>query len=242
MKTRLRINRMMQPSQFALLTVAMLLSLAIPGWGDTLPQLENDDAIDFGTSILPILQQRCFECHGEAKSEGELRLDLESEVLRGGHTGNIILGNKPKESELYLRISSNEDGFRMPKKGTPLSENEVQLFKKWIEQGSKWPEAVTAEKPSQKSSSPTTTERLGDWWTKIDQAMKSPSFRYASFLAIPLLLLILIVGIIGLFGRRHEPEGYFDIPKDTKIKIALGYFVLAAVLASAATLSHVPTS
>ena len=58
----------------------------------------------------------------------------------------------------------------------------------------------------------------------------------------PLLLLILIVGIIGLFGRRHEPEGYFDIPKDTKIKIALGYFVLAAVLASAATLSHVPTS
>jgi Zn-dependent protease len=55
----------------------------------------------------------------------------------------------------------------------------------------------------------------------------------------PLLLLILIVGLLGLLGRGHEPAGYFDIPPATKRKIALGYFVLAAVLASAASLSHV---
>ena len=58
----------------------------------------------------------------------------------------------------------------------------------------------------------------------------------------PLLLIILIVGILGLLGRRHEPAGYFDIPPAVKRKIAVAYFVLAAILASAATLSHVPTS
>ncbi len=58
----------------------------------------------------------------------------------------------------------------------------------------------------------------------------------------PLLLLILIIGVFGLIGRRHEPEGYFDIPKDTKVKIALGYFVLAALLASGAALTHISTA
>ncbi len=58
----------------------------------------------------------------------------------------------------------------------------------------------------------------------------------------PLLLLILIIGVFGLIGRRHEPEGYFDIPRDTKIKIALGYFVLAALLASGAAFTHLPIS
>jgi Zn-dependent protease len=58
----------------------------------------------------------------------------------------------------------------------------------------------------------------------------------------PLLFLILIVGLLGLLGRRHEPPGYFDIPQPVKVKIAVGYFALAAILASAASLSHVPTT
>ena len=57
----------------------------------------------------------------------------------------------------------------------------------------------------------------------------------------PLLFLILIVGLMGLLGRRNEPPGYFDIPPAVKRKIAMAYFVLAAVLASAASLSHVET-
>lgn len=58
----------------------------------------------------------------------------------------------------------------------------------------------------------------------------------------PLLFLILIVGLLGLLGRRHEPPGYFDIPPAVKRKIAVAYFALAAILASAASLSHVPTT
>jgi len=57
----------------------------------------------------------------------------------------------------------------------------------------------------------------------------------------PLLLFILIVGLVGLLGRRHEPPGYFDIPEPIKRKLALAYFGLAGVLAVAAALTHVPT-
>jgi hypothetical protein len=98
----------------------------------------------------------------------------------------------------------------MPKKGTPLSENEVEIFKKWIEQGSKWTDAVVAEEPSQKTSSPTTTDRLGAWWSKIDHAMASPSFRYASFLAIPLLLLVFAIAVSFWDRRKVRKHGKSD--------------------------------
>ncbi len=57
----------------------------------------------------------------------------------------------------------------------------------------------------------------------------------------PILLLILVVGLFGLMGRRNEPEGYFDIPPRTKQKLALGYFGLAAILAYGVSISHVQT-
>lgn len=58
----------------------------------------------------------------------------------------------------------------------------------------------------------------------------------------PLLFLILLVGLVGLLGRRNERAGYFDIPVAVKRKIAVAYFLLAAILASAASLTHVPTA
>lgn len=211
MKNWPKISLTMQISQLALATVILLLTFVTPGSGATSPRQANDDAVDFTTSILPILQQRCFECHGEDSSEGELRLDLESEALRGGHTGNTILGDKPGESELYLRITSDEDGYRMPKNAMPLSAVEIKLFEKWIEQGSKWPaKAVTTGKPRQATNSPTTTDRLGNLWIKVDQAMASPGIRYISFLAIPLLVLIFVTAISIWDRRKIRKQGKPD--------------------------------
>jgi mono/diheme cytochrome c family protein len=33
------------------------------------------DKVDFVKQILPILKERCFECHGPKKQKGKLRLD-----------------------------------------------------------------------------------------------------------------------------------------------------------------------
>jgi Zn-dependent protease len=55
----------------------------------------------------------------------------------------------------------------------------------------------------------------------------------------PILLIVLIVGLFGLIGRRSEPEGYFDIPASARRAIGLGYFGLAAALAVGAALTHV---
>lgn len=62
-----------------------------------------------------------------------------------------------------------------------------------------------------------------------------PAFWYTRS---PMLFLILLVGIFGLIGRRQERAGYYDIPQKTKVKMAVAYFTLAVVLASAMALTH----
>src|SRR5258706_7213297 len=38
----------------------------------------------FETSIRPLLAENCWQCHGEKKQKGELRLDSHAAVTRGG--------------------------------------------------------------------------------------------------------------------------------------------------------------
>ena len=72
-------------------------------------------SVEFNRDIRPILSDHCFQCHGPdgSKRKAKLRLDLE-ESARG------VLGRKgavPGEldaSELYRRITSEDDSERMP--------------------------------------------------------------------------------------------------------------------------------
>lgn len=89
--------------------------------------------VDFDADILPIFKQHCFECHADGNFEGQLKLDSISGIKRGGHTGNALLAKNLADSELYLRISSTSDGYRMPKKGESLSEEEIEKVAAWIQ-------------------------------------------------------------------------------------------------------------
>lgn len=53
---------------------------------------------------------------------------------RGGHTGNALLTTDLSDSELYLRITSTSDGYRMPKQGEPLAAKDVGKVARWIQQ------------------------------------------------------------------------------------------------------------
>lgn len=97
----------------------------------------------FTQDVLPILEARCVECHGEEKQKEELRLDSLVAVLRGSEHGPIVVSGKPEESSLYKRISLPPDHDDiMPPKGDPLTETEVTLIQNWIKLGA--PEARPA--------------------------------------------------------------------------------------------------
>ena len=97
------------------------------------------DVVEFNRDIRPILSDNCFFCHGPDKNkrEADLRLDT-IEGLHGsdGKPGALVPG-KPDDSELFQRIVSLDEDQKMPptESGKSLSERDILMLKKWIEQG-----------------------------------------------------------------------------------------------------------
>ena len=99
-------------------------------------------AVDFDREIRPILSDNCFACHGpdEKHRMANLRLDIKEGIFadRGGHP--VITPGNSAGSRLYQRISATEKAKRMPPPFSELSltDQQVDLIKKWIDQGAKW--------------------------------------------------------------------------------------------------------
>ena len=96
---------------------------------------ENKKTVEFSRDIKPLLSDRCFQCHGpDAKQrKADLRLDIADEAI-----GHAIEPGKPDASELIERISSSDPKVHMPPAESnkpPLTPAEIEIFKKWIEQG-----------------------------------------------------------------------------------------------------------
>jgi len=97
--------------------------------------------VDFGRQVQPIFARRCFSCHGPDKQEAGLRLNKAESVTAKLESGErAVVPGKPQESELLKRISSTDDGVRMPPEGKPLSEKEIELVRQWIASGAEWKE------------------------------------------------------------------------------------------------------
>jgi len=108
------------------------------GAGGTVAQ-SADVPIDFARQIRPILSENCFACHGfdPAARQGELRLDERGAALaiQEGHAA--IVPGAPDRSELWRRILSVDPEEQMPppSSGKHLTDEQKDLFKRWIEQG-----------------------------------------------------------------------------------------------------------
>src|SRR3984893_12435784 len=102
--------------------------------------------IDFRRDIQPLFQEHCVGCHGPSQQMGGMRLDRRSSAMatRGGTT--IGPGNAAG-SRLYLKLVGTKYGTRMPPTG-PLSLEQINLIKTWIDQGAEWPDDLSGGKTS----------------------------------------------------------------------------------------------
>lgn len=98
------------------------------------------EPIDYAKNIQPIFKKNCYECHGPDKKESGLRLDQRQEALAGGDSGAAIVAGDPGGSLLLKLVQSDDPEKVMPPKGDSLSRAEIELLKKWIEDGAQWPE------------------------------------------------------------------------------------------------------
>lgn len=142
------------------LFVVCITCIQLPSCSDSNASSKNDQApISYNFQVRPILSDKCFNCHGPDanKREAGLRLDIAEEAykpLKEHPKARAIVPGKPEESELFLRISSADTAYMMPPASThlgALSGVEINLIKKWIEQGAKYEPHwafVAPQKPS----------------------------------------------------------------------------------------------
>ena len=106
------------------------------------PVIGQEDKIDFGRQIRPVLAEKCFACHGldSETRETDLRMDTSDGLFTPLDSGGIgVVPGDLEESTIYQRLVSEDEDERMPPEGgKPLSKEETELVRQWIEQGAEW--------------------------------------------------------------------------------------------------------
>lgn len=94
----------------------------------------------YETAVKPLLQQRCWACHGALRQQAGLRLDTAAAVLAGGDSGPAVVPGNSGES-LLVQAATGAAGFKMPPEGEgqPLGDAEIALIRSWIDAGAAAP-------------------------------------------------------------------------------------------------------
>jgi|SRR5438128_3633183 len=122
------------------ITIAVAL-VSLANW-----RTRAENKVDFAKQIQPILQQSCVKCHGAEKQKAKLRLDSKEAAMKGGKDGVVIVAGNAEKSEMYRRITLPKgDDDIMPNEGDPLSREQTELVRDWINQGADWPETAQAK-------------------------------------------------------------------------------------------------
>ena len=102
------------------------------------------EAMVYPDVIQPILQTKCYSCHGKNKQKGKLRMDDSLRLMKGGKDGPVIIPGNVEKSEMAKRISlPREDDDHMPPKEKPQpTEQEIALIHWWIKSGASFDKKV----------------------------------------------------------------------------------------------------
>jgi hypothetical protein len=150
---------------------ARQVTVGIVAWGWLLSMDGRTDEISYLRDIQPLLEERCYRCHGAEKERGGLRLDVRAFALKGGESGEkgVVPGHSGR-SRLFQLVSSEDDDERMPPskaKEAALSEGELDRMKRWIDAGAEWPDASADEEPPRARSEMRVTEGDRQHWSFV---------------------------------------------------------------------------
>ncbi len=95
--------------------------------------------VSFNREILPILANNCFACHGPDEKKRETKFHFDTQEGMFAKRGVIERGNAD-ESLLIEKITDPNPKDRMPppESGHTLSARQIELLRRWIDEGAKW--------------------------------------------------------------------------------------------------------
>jgi hypothetical protein len=144
-----RQGRVSAPVYFSCIALVTLLGIGVamqlrPGFGHAVRELvglEREPQAGprsfYTVRVAPLLADHCVGCHGERRQKAQLRLDSFAAVLRGGRHGAVVQPGDVKDSELFTRMTlpATDDRAMPPSGKTPLTPDEITVFRLWIAAG-----------------------------------------------------------------------------------------------------------
>jgi hypothetical protein len=109
----------------------------------------SDNKVDFSADVKPILNKRCISCHGGVKKNGGFSVLFRHEAIDTTESGKpSIVPGHPELSEVVKRITSSDPEYRMPYKEEALTQKEIDILTRWIEEGANWGEHWAYQAPT----------------------------------------------------------------------------------------------
>src|SRR5262245_23484980 len=91
--------------------------------------------VSYSKEVAPVLAMRCNVCHGDA---GGLSTRTYTALMAGGNMGKVVIGGDAERSLLRHCVDGRRgEAHRMPLGGRPLSAGEIDLLRRWINEGAR---------------------------------------------------------------------------------------------------------
>lgn len=124
------------------------------------------ETVDFNFHVKPILSDKCLACHGpdDEARKANLRLDLEDEAFSALESGDGKAFKKGHAmGSLAVQRMLNTDPSEImppPESNLSMSQQEIAMISKWIDQGAKWKDHWAFTNPV----NPTIPSDMTDQW------------------------------------------------------------------------------
>ena len=142
--------------------------------------------VEFNRDIRSILSDKCFTCHGpdSAKRQAGLRLDMRESAVaeRDGGTRAFAPGSSSSSESLRRVMSADpEEVMPPPNSGAKLSPREIDLLKRWLDDGAVYQPHWSFLAP--RATVPPTTEQSAAARGPVDQFIRAQLDRERLFAA-----------------------------------------------------------
>lgn len=123
--------------------------------------------VDYNTQIKPLLNKNCITCHGGVKKAAGFSLLFKQEALAPAKSGKLaIVPGDADASEMIRRLTLSDPDERMPLDHPALKPDEIDLLRRWIDQGARWGDHwayQSVEKPD--------VPAIGTFWSRLTASL-----------------------------------------------------------------------
>lgn len=87
--------------------------------------------VSFARDVMPVLQNKCINCHGGQRTAEGLDMKTYEALMAGSKNGSVIT---PGDASRSSFVTLSAEG-KMPKRGPKLTDEEIRLLTDWVNAG-----------------------------------------------------------------------------------------------------------